>query len=87
MRNTVPSQIYPTYYGSDLVLHKRAPSVQICVRYEENMVTKRCLRHPSGCPADYTIYMMVTCQLINILSMSNTCPPNLTLNIQWTDYI
>ena len=60
----------------------RAPSVQICVRYEENIVTKCCLRHPSRCPADYTIHMMVTCQLINILSMSKRCLPNPTLNIQ-----
>ena len=34
------------------------PSVQICVRYEDNIVTKCCLRRSSGCPADYTLYMM-----------------------------
>ena len=36
----------------------RGPSVQICARYEDNIVTKCCLRRPSGCPADYTLYMM-----------------------------
>ena len=49
-----------------LKLPAGAPSVQIHVRYKDNMMTMWCLRHPSGRPADSTMYMMLTGQPDNI---------------------
>ena len=42
------------------------PSVQIHVRYEDNMMTMCCLGRPSGHPADGTMYTMLTGQPDNI---------------------
>ena len=42
------------------------PSVQIHVRYEDNMMTMCCLGCPSGHPADGTMYTMLTGQPDNI---------------------
>ena len=50
--------IHEDVYGYDA----RAPSVQIHVRYEDNMMTMWCLRRPSGRPADSTMYTMLTGQ-------------------------
>ena len=35
-----------------------APSAKTCIRYEDNMMTEYCLRCPSRCLLDYTLYMM-----------------------------
>ena len=51
----------------DLVLGMNShPSVQIHVRYEDNMMTMCCLGRPSGHPADGTMYTMLTGQPDNI---------------------
>jgi hypothetical protein len=43
-------------------------SVQIHVRYVDNTMTLYHLRRLSGCPADYTLYLIETGQLDNIES-------------------
>ena len=45
---------------------QRGHSVQIYVRYIDNMMTLYHLRHPNRCPADDTLYTMNTGQLDNI---------------------
>ena len=47
-------------------LRSAHPSVQIHVRYEDNMMTMCCLGRPSGHPADGTMYTMLTGQPDNI---------------------
>jgi hypothetical protein len=53
---------------------QRGPSVQICVGYIDNVVTLYRLRHPSGHPADCTLYTMQTSPLDNIQLRYNTYP-------------
>jgi len=49
-------------------------SVQIHVRYVDNIVTLCHLRHPSRCPADCTLYVIQTSPPDNIQSRNNMCP-------------
>ena len=46
------------FFNISMELANPLPSVQICVRYEDNIVTKCYLGHPSRCLVDYTLYMM-----------------------------
>ena len=68
---STPSPVFSQYCHSKWSAlsdrhNDRAPSVQIHVRYEDNMMTMWCLRCLSGRPADSTMYTMLTGQPDNI---------------------